>query len=209
VTVALADGSTAVLDTASRLRVDYTGQARGLTLEAGQAYFEVAKGQPRPFVVDAGDRRITAHGTAFDVRLGPQQVKVSLIEGQVSVRDTAAKDGDEIRLKPNEVLVAHGETTSVRAIGNAASVSAWRDGFVMFEDASLTEAAAEMNRYVDQPRIVVQPDVAQLRLSGAFRTGQTTAFVDALQKGFPVAVMDRSPGRIVLGRSRRSGGAEP
>ncbi len=59
-TVKLSDGSIAALNTASRLRVAYTAEQRHLVLEAGQALFEVAKGQTRPFVVIV-DRR--AKGT--------------------------------------------------------------------------------------------------------------------------------------------------
>lgn len=81
-TVTLPDGSTVVLNTASRVELDYTPATRGLTLTAGQALFEVAKDPDRPFVVTAGDRRIVAVGTAFDVRVDKDiGVQVTLIEG--------------------------------------------------------------------------------------------------------------------------------
>jgi transmembrane sensor len=201
-TINLADGSTAVLNTASRLQVAYTDQERRLVLEAGEGLFDVAKGQPRPFVVAADGHSITAHGTQFDVRLAPDQVKVALVEGVVSVkgRDPAA----EVRLKPNEVLVARGETTSVRAVSDMAALVGWRDGLVFFDNATLADAAAEMNRYIERPRIEVEPSVARVRLSGAFRTDQSATFIEALEQGFPVAVVARSPDHIVLGRSRRA-----
>jgi len=68
-TIRLADGSVVTLDTASRVSLDLTTANREVHLLGGQANFEVAKDKARPFVVYAGDRRITAVGTAFDVRL--------------------------------------------------------------------------------------------------------------------------------------------
>src|SRR4029077_10931085 len=64
----LADGSIVVLNTASRIQVSFDARIRRVQLLSGQAWFEVAKNQVRPFIVEAGDRIVTAHGTAFDVR---------------------------------------------------------------------------------------------------------------------------------------------
>jgi transmembrane sensor len=206
-TIGLADGSTAILNTASRLRVAYSDRERRLVLEDGEALFTVAKGQPRPFVVTAGGRSITAHGTEFDVRLDSRTLKVALVEGVVSVR--AAADAREVRLAPRDVLVAEGNLTSVRSGSDLAAFVGWRDGLVMFDNATLAEAAAEMNRYLEQPRLEIEPAVAGLRLSGAFRTGQTAAFLEALDQGFHVVVTERTPRRIVLGarRGRAASGA--
>ena len=51
---------------------------------------EVAKNQPRLYE-QAADRRVTAHGTAFDVRLeGHNRIEVTLVEGRVSVIGSVA-----------------------------------------------------------------------------------------------------------------------
>ncbi|MEG1029854.1 MAG: FecR domain-containing protein, partial [Brevundimonas sp.] len=66
--VQLADGSSVRLDTASRVRVRFDGDRRFIELQEGQAFFTVAHDASRPFVVAAGDARVTALGTVFDVR---------------------------------------------------------------------------------------------------------------------------------------------
>lgn len=203
-TIGLADGSTVVLNTASRLRVCFSDRQRHVVVEAGEALFEVAKDQQRPFVVTAANQNITAHGTKFVVRLNREQLMVALMEGVVSVRRQDMAAASELSLKPNDMLIAEGETTSVRHIADATLLISWREGLVIFKDETLSEAAAEMNRYVERPRIEVRPKVAQLRLSGAFRTGQTADFAEALVQGFPVAIVERSKEHIVLGQARRS-----
>lgn len=197
-TVTLADGSTATLNTASRMRALYSTTERRIVLEKGQALFEVAKGQSRPFTVVAGGQAITAHGTAFDVRLDKAAVKVSLLEGRVSVQSMQTASTRAIDLRPKDVLVVASNGTSVKRVENVEQLTSWRDGLLIFDDASLGEAVAEINRYVDQKVVLDDAAVAELRVSGAFRTGDTTAFIEALELSFPLAVKTRAPDRIVL-----------
>lgn len=195
----LDDGSTVVLNTGSRLSVAFTATERRLVLIGGQALFEVAKGQKRPFVVQAGDQVITAHGTAFDVRMDPPQiVKVALIEGAVTVQRRSRPARAPTPLRPSEVLVASSDQESISRVPEVEQVTSWRDGLVVFDDESLAAAVAEMNRYVRQPIVLSDAKVGALRVSGTFRTGETAAFVEALEMSFPVRVTERTPEHIVL-----------
>jgi transmembrane sensor len=82
---ALRDGSQVTLDTQSELKVDFTATERIVRLRRGQAFFEVAKDPRKPFVVEVRGRRFVAVGTAFDVRVDGDQVKVTMVEGTVRV----------------------------------------------------------------------------------------------------------------------------
>ena len=66
-TVALPDGSVAILNTDSAIDVDYGRERRMVKLLYGEAHFEVAKDAQRPFQVLAVGGRTTAVGTAFAV----------------------------------------------------------------------------------------------------------------------------------------------
>lgn len=198
----LADGSRLTLDTDSRVRVAYTGTERRLTLERGQALFEVAKHQPRPFVVVAGSHAVTAHGTAFDVRLGPSVVRVALIEGLVSVAARSGAGTNPVSLRPDDILTATLASVSVRHLpGGAQALSSWSEGRLVFEDETLDRAVAEMNRY-GGPRIVVtDPAAGRVRISGSFRTGEIEPFLEALQMGFPVTIA-HADDRITIGTKK-------
>jgi transmembrane sensor len=84
----LPDGSQVTLDTQSELRVSFSVSERSVRLVRGQAFFEVAKDASRPFAVDTGTRRLIAVGTAFDVRLDGDRLKVTMVEGTVRVEHT-------------------------------------------------------------------------------------------------------------------------
>jgi transmembrane sensor len=84
-TVTLRDGSSVELNAKTRVKVNFTETRRSVELVDGQALFHVAKNPHRPFIVRAGNREIVAIGTAFDVRVDADYLRVTLIEGKVAV----------------------------------------------------------------------------------------------------------------------------
>lgn len=83
--LALADGSTVELNSRSRIKVQYAEHERRVDLLEGQALFHVAKNKARPFIVQAGDTRLRAVGTAFDVYKTSSGTVVTVVEGRVAV----------------------------------------------------------------------------------------------------------------------------
>jgi transmembrane sensor len=191
----LPDGSRVTLNGASRLRVAFSDRARGLTLERGQGFFEVAK-EARPFAVEAGGRTVVAHGTEFDVRVADGSLRVALIKGSVSVE--ARRKAQVVWLRPNDVLMGRGDKVDVRHLDDARMLSAWRDGRIVFRNEALGSAIADMNRYGDTQIILADDRIARLRISGAFDVGDAAAFAEALEASFPVRVESRDDRRIVL-----------
>lgn len=81
----LEDGSTITLNTDTQLSVEYSDERRVVTLNRGEANFEVSKDAHRPFVVYAGDGMVWAVGTAFNVDYRDDYVDVIVSEGTVKV----------------------------------------------------------------------------------------------------------------------------
>jgi transmembrane sensor len=203
--ITLADGSTVVLNTASRIRVAFDPQVRRVRLLAGQAWFEVAKNQRRPFVVEAGDRRVTAHGTAFDVRLEDHdQVQVTLIEGRVSVEALkaagAAGSGpiERVDLLPGDQLVAAVARPATKHKTDLAKATSWREGQLIFDDDTLETAVAEVNRYSTERIVLADPRLKSLRMSGVFIAGHTDSFVETVTGHFPIKATPDSDGQLLL-----------
>jgi transmembrane sensor len=193
-TVALDDGSKVTLNTATRLRVNYTAEQRTLQLDSGEVFVRVAKDGQRPFRVHAFDHWVTAYGTAFDVRIDEAELKVGLLEGHVGV----SGKGRAVRLEPNQLLVVKGGSVSVRALPDPASLTSWSDGFVVFSDESVTDAVRELNRYLASPMVVADADLGKTRISGSFRTGEAESFVEALDYYVPTRSAKDSRGRLIL-----------
>src|SRR5882757_6784525 len=63
--IPLSDGSHMTLNSDSEVKVAVTDQERGVELNHGEVFFEVAKDPTRPFIVKAGHARVIAVGTQF------------------------------------------------------------------------------------------------------------------------------------------------
>jgi transmembrane sensor len=127
------DGTIAFLDADSAADVSYSETRRLVTLRRGRAFFDVAKNPSRPFIVAAADRRVTALGTRFQVRLGPGQMEVVLLEGSVSVEpsnswfDFSMLRRAPVMLRPGQRLSAvAGEPLEITLV-DADALTSWRD----------------------------------------------------------------------------------
>ncbi len=206
----LNDGSRVTLNTDTRVFVNFSAAHRTISLDRGEALFEVAKDVGRPFVVRAAGGEVVAIGTVFSVRHTGDALAVTLIEGQVTVRPAPAEAGQS---PAQQVMIQPGERLSLNAgrRNTAATVdkprleqvTAWRRGEASFDDVPLDEAVAEMNRY-SRIRIVLADDgLAARRVSGVFRTGDNLAFAQAVAALHDLTVGDRH-GRFELTQRPRS-----
>lgn len=207
--VTLSDGSAVVLNTNSRIEVRFTAQQRNVRLLAGQAWFQVAKNAARPFVVEAGDQRVTALGTAFDVRLDDldtgDSVQVTLTEGTVSVEPIRSPLTRLIRppavasvLEPGEALVVKNDAPAMKSKADLVKVSSWRQGQVVFDNDTLDVAVAEINRYSPLRVELADARLGQLRVSGVFKAGHSESFVETVTGHYPIQIAARDESRIVL-----------
>jgi len=194
--VPLADGSTVMLNTETRVRVRYDGQARRLRLEAGEAYFTVLDDH-RPLVVEVGERRIVASSGAFRVRKlkdGPLDVLVH--QGQVEVR----ADDAAVALAANTELVL----AKAQGLGAPHAVSvgvvtrelAWRDGKIAFEGETLAQAASAFARYSDTRIVVDDPVLAAEPVVGLYSANDPAGFARAVAEAFGAQALSR--GRTVI-----------
>lgn len=203
--VVLKDGSTLTLNTDSRAIVRYRDDTRGVNLVKGQALFEVAKDPAHPFVVTAGGRKVTALGTAFDVRVSGQHFAVTLIEGRIKVEQETPAGRTEVRtMKPaqltaGEQLVATAaDAAPIVREANVQRETSWRNGQLIFENDRLADAVKEINRYGGRRVVLDDARLGELRVSGIFNTGNTAVFVETLTNYFPLRVAESGPDEIVL-----------
>lgn len=195
-TVALADGSTAQLNTASKIAVQFTRAERSVDLIAGEAFFEVQKDEKRPFVVRTANAAITVTGTAFDVLSSQNRAAVHVLTGVVDVTP---------RFGPTSTLLA-GDMIEIGADGRASAVTrfdpslvlAWRGGKARFRDEPLGEVVKSLNRYFSTPIVLDGDALAQLPVTGEFDIRDRDTAVRALALIFGLEARDE-PARTVLG----------
>ncbi|MET3666110.1 FecR domain-containing protein [Caulobacter sp. 1776] len=205
-TFRLADNSVVTLSTDSAVRVNHWAKERRLTLLRGQAFFQVAKDPSRPFVVAAGDKRVTAVGTAFDVRMEPGRLSVTLVEGRVRIAADAPANGDggerRVEMSAGSRFVAADPADWLISSVDTAKESAWLKGRLVFDGEPLSAVVAEMNRFSERKLTLSDPALGATPVSGVFKTGQIDAFVAAL-KTYGLAEVGRADAtRVELVRPR-------
>ncbi len=184
--VTLADGSTLDLNGRTRVTVLFAADRRLVRLEAGEAMFSVTPDRARPFVVEAGPGRVTVTGTRFNVRHDAQDMRVAVESGQVLVAGGQGAASRPLLTGDGVRVAANGAVGPVQRI-DIATITAWRQGKLIFNDVPLAEVADEVSRYRDKP-LRVAPEVAKLRFSSVFRADDTNALLTALPRILPVRV---------------------
>lgn len=192
--VQLADGSAVRIDTASRLRVRFTGDERRIELIRGQALFEVAPDAARPFVVAADGARVVAVGTVFDVRRDAAGLRVTLVEGVVEL---AGPSGQAQRMSAGRQARVDADGVSTRAV-DARTETSWTEGRIVFVDAPLDQAVSEVNRYLTQPVRLASQGETDVRVNGSFRIGDRDAFVAAASGALGLKATPEADGAVTL-----------
>lgn len=177
--VTLDDGTQVFLDTDTRIKVRFSEGARLVALDRGRANFRVAPDVKRAFVVEAARKRIVAGRTTFDVRRDGERVSVVLIQGKASVDGAPVEAGQRLIAAQAKAVVDRPNLTQALA---------WQTGQAIFDNQTLTEAVAEMNRYSTVKLNVADRGIAALRMSGVYRVGDNAAFANSVAKLLPVEV---------------------
>ncbi|EFI59081.1 anti-FecI sigma factor, FecR, partial [Comamonas thiooxydans] len=184
----LPDGSSLTLDAASRAEVDFYATCRQVRLLAGSAFFAVARDTERPFVVQAADVQVTVLGTRFEVALEGDAVLVAVDAGRVQVRDGS---GAQYELGAGQMLrLGAGQTAAVQT---TATVAAWREGWLDFQNTPLADVARRLERYSPQP-LRVEPDAAALPVLGRMRIAAAQGWLRMLPRTLPVSVQEEEQG---------------
>jgi transmembrane sensor len=123
-------------------------------------------------------------------------VRVTLVEGRLSVTGPGLKS--PLLIAPGERLTADGDRTPVVAAAQGERQLSWQNGFATFDNVSLSEAAAALNRYPGETLVVRDPRVAGLRISGNFRLGDPKRFGRALEQIYPVRLRERGPDQVEI-----------
>lgn len=202
--VQLWDGSEIRLDADSAAEVAYGPFSRDIRLTRGEASFKVAKSRLRPFAVTADHLTVVATGTEFIVEDGAD-TSVTLLEGGVDLRDPVT-DRVTGRLTPGQMAVADGTHPPRITHADLEQAGAWRQGRLIFNQTSLSEALTRFARY-GGPRVTLSENVAALQVSGVFATRDVEKFVAVAAKLHGLAVTRGGDGGLTLTveRGRRRG----
>lgn len=146
----LPDGSRVWLNAASSITYPtaFAGSERKIAI-TGEAYFEIAKDEMHPFIVEKNEMRIQVLGTHFNVNTYDDEdaLKTTLLEGSVKV----AKGSESSILRPGQQAILSRDNGPIKVVDHPDidEVMAWRNGAFKFNDATIESIMRQMARWYD------------------------------------------------------------
>ncbi len=203
--ITLADGklplqaSLVELAPQSAIAVTLYRQRRSVSMARGEVRFDVAPDPDRPFEVITREARIEVVGTVFTVRDRGGPVTVGVEHGHVRVRVLGRDAQDATGPAAATLDLLPGQIVDIRnGQADAATLSAWREGWLVFENTPLAEALATVNAYRTQPIKAADARVAALRLTGRFRANDSAGLLAVLPSILPLRVRPQAGGGVQL-----------
>lgn len=164
--IVLADGTRVWLNSNSKLIFPpyFTGAERRVVL-SGEAFFDVARDEAKPFIVETSRMDVKVLGTRFNVNAyADNDVSyTTLVNGCVEI----VSNGQEpIVLKPGEQAYGNADELEKREV-NVRMFTSWMDGKFMFNNTELEEIAKQISRWYDVDIIFSNESVKKIRFTGA------------------------------------------
>jgi transmembrane sensor len=191
---ALDDGTTVMLDADSQLTANIGARRRRVSLDRGEALFNVKHDTSRPFEVVTSAGRIQDIGTRFDVDALESATHVSVLEGRVGVLTDKG-----------QVLLVAGQSGGYDNAGDLlptrpfkADATGWAGGQRHFDHELLGDVLERVARYHAVKFVFSDPRLQDLRVSGTFWIGDLTLFLRTLAAALPIEPRYRSAEQIEI-----------
>lgn len=122
-----------------------------------------------------------------------------------AIQRNASRSAHESQPASGEILLTAGQSLAFTSTGTAAAppapieeATAWIHGRLIFNDRPLSEAVSEVNRYSTRKIVVLDGDLATMRVTGVFATDRVDTFLEAVQSSLPIVIQRASGDTFVI-----------
>lgn len=199
-TVTLADGSEITLNTDTTIRTVFSDGTRKVTLERGEAFFDVARDETRPFTVGFGAGQVKVLGTRFNVYRKETGTQIFVEHGRVEVGSASTSDTRVLTVNQGVNLNHDGVLDAATAFDLEQAI-AWKNGNFDFRNTKLSDMVTQINRYARLDVIIEDEAVKNLEIDGAFAINRIPELLTTLELVLLVDVEVQSDGkRLIVAR---------
>lgn len=198
VNLKLSDGSKICLNSLSGITFPsrFSGTCRMVYLD-GEAYFDVARDEQRPFTALSDKMNVAVLGTQFNFDASGEESVVTLVSGKVQVKTELS---ETCVLFPNQQVVClNGRLEEVKSV-DVESVICWTSHKIVCEDQSISKVFAKLSKYFDTDFVCREPlDDIYIRGKLDLKEGLDSA-LESIAFVAPVA-FEKSGARIYVSRA--------
>lgn len=150
--IELSDGTLVHLNAGSSLRypVNFLSDDPRQVFLSGEAYFDVAKSESNPFIVNIDELDVKVLGTQFNVSAYGEDefIDVVLVEGTVGLRKKDQLQADVVKLSPGQKgsYKQVSESIIVNEVDTSLYIS-WMQGHLVFRDLTFNNILKKLERH--------------------------------------------------------------
>lgn len=193
--ISLPDGSFIKLNSSTQLRIpsDYNVAKERIVYLEGEAFFEVAKFDNKPFKVISDGVTTEVLGTSFNVNTfsSEKKISVAVISGSVRV----ANDNNEIILHPEEMTTVGATTTVFSKINfDVDFVTGWRNNLLIFDKVTFEEIIEGLTQWYGVEFIIENKPKKSGTYSGRFENKSLQLVLEGLgfSSAFEYKIVDKT-----------------
>ncbi len=194
--IQLADGTAIFLNTVSGVNTFFDAKQRLIVLEAGEMMVQTGHADQlnRPLMIATRFGLLRPLGTRFLVRKMEEGIRLSVFEGAVEIM---TKQGQRRVIDAGwQTHFDHDVITSPMIA--SPNLDSWTHGMLHVREMPLAEFVTELARYRNG-FVRCAPEVAELKISGAFQLGNTDELLASLPTILPIKVSYLTRYWVMLG----------
>lgn len=158
----------------------------------GEAYFEVRKKNPKPFIVQTSTLQVKATGTRFNVQeySSDQISEVALLSGKIFVNELDDDNNQSnliAELSPNQCLTYHRQTKKKQITDeDTYRFVAWKDGKLIFRNDPLEEVSKKLSMMFNVDIEVKGSELKNYRYRATFEDESLEEILKLLKLSSPI-----------------------
>jgi ferric-dicitrate binding protein FerR (iron transport regulator) len=193
--IVASSGVVVEMNTQTTMNVRQAGSDTGIELLRGEAEIDVLDASRTAVRVLAGGGRITAEQARVNVRLDGGEVCVTCLQGaaRVAVHDRLIELGRAQQVVYGGAAMA----TPVAVSADPATVTAWRQRELVFDDERLAKVVDEINRYRPGRLVLMNDGLGERKVQARFSLDQLADVIALIRDAYGAKVT-ALPGGVVL-----------
>ena len=184
----LPDGSIVTLNRYSSLQapLEFKGKAREVTLEDGEAFFNIAHKASKPFLVHIGAIDVKVLGTSFNIKKNGNQTIIDVATGKVSIN----YKGKQLILHPQERTFIDPSTTELLSQKNQGQLyNYYVTKKFIANNTRLEDLVNILNDAYNQHIVFGRPELKDMRITTVFSKEPLEIILNVISETFGIKVI--------------------
>jgi ferric-dicitrate binding protein FerR (iron transport regulator) len=191
--VQLPDGSKVWINSGSEISYNnlFASSNRNIKIK-GEAYFDVAKNENIPMIINCGEVNVKVTGTSFNINNYSWEKDIEVVLEAGSVEMTNITDNSTLyRLNPgNRLLFSKKENKITVSEANTAKYTSWKDGIMNLYDLTMEEVLMRLNTRYNQ-KFEIDSAVKDFKYTFTIKNEPLHEILHLMEKITPVIIKQK------------------